>query len=94
MTHVPPGNETGAYYILLAGLPWQCSWQMVKDFARNKQPDGTCITIEHAVVYSSAGSSRTNGWVRVRGIDNFRQVLGRLLYPIILVTTYSQKQHT
>jgi hypothetical protein len=88
MTQVPPGNETGTYYIPLAGLPWQCSWQRLKDFARNQQPDGTSIVIEHAMVYNSAGSSGTNGWVRVRGIDNFRQALGRSLHPVISVTTY------
>lgn len=73
MPQVPAGKYTGVYYIPVAGLPWQCTWQKLKDFARNQQPDGSCIEIEHALVYPDS----TNGWVRVKGIDNFREALGR-----------------
>ena len=67
MPHVPAGNITGVYYIVVAGLPWACSWQRLKDFARNLQPDGKCIEIDHAMVYPDS----TDGWVRVKGRENF-----------------------
>lgn len=67
MPHVPAGNITGVYYIVVAGLPWTCSWQRLKDFARNQQPDGKCIEIDHAMVYPDS----TDGWVRVKGRENF-----------------------
>jgi hypothetical protein len=67
MPHVPAGNITGVYYIVVAGLPWACSWQRLKDFARNQQPDGRCIEIDHAMVYPDS----TDGWVRVKGKENF-----------------------
>lgn len=67
MPRVPAGNLTGVYYIVVAGLPWSCSWQRLKDFARNQQPDGKCIDIDHAMVYPDS----TDGWVRVNGRENF-----------------------
>lgn len=73
MPKVKPGDETGIYYIIVAGLPWQCTWQRLKDFARNVQADGTCIDIDHAMVYPDYP---TNGWVRVKGKDNFHKALG------------------
>jgi hypothetical protein len=30
-------------------LPWNCSWQKLKDFCKNEQPDGTCLEIDHVV---------------------------------------------
>jgi hypothetical protein len=72
MPQVPAGNLTGLYYIVVAGLPWQCSWQRLKDFARDQQPDGSCTEIDHALVYPDS----TSGWVRVKGIENFRNVMG------------------
>ncbi len=72
MTKVPPGDKTGIYYVIIAGLPWQCSWQKLKDFARNQQPDGSWIEVDHAMVYPDT----TNGWVRVKGKSEFLKVLG------------------
>jgi hypothetical protein len=72
MSPVPPGDQTGIYYIIVAGLPWQCSWQKLKDFARNQQPDGSWIEVDHAMVYPDT----TNGWVRVKGRSDFLKVLG------------------
>jgi hypothetical protein len=78
MTRVPPGDETGIYYIIVAGLPWQCPWQKLKDFARNQQADGSWIEVDHAMVYPDT----TNGWVRVKGKAEFLKVLG--IFPSIL----------
>jgi hypothetical protein len=77
---VQPGNVTGTFYIIVAGLPWNCSWQRLKDFARNQQPDGTCIDIDHAHVYpDAANGSSTNGWVRVKGRTNFLNAMSMFL---------------
>jgi hypothetical protein len=71
---VPPGDKTGIYYIIVAGLPWNCSWQDLKDFARNHRDDGTYINIDHAMVYPKS----TDGWVRVKGKTGFLRALGKL----------------
>jgi hypothetical protein len=73
MPLVPAGDETGDYYIIVAGLPWNLSWQKLKDFARNQQPDGSYIEIDHAMIYPQ---NQTNGWVRVKGKENFLRALG------------------
>ncbi|PMD36996.1 hypothetical protein L207DRAFT_433688 [Hyaloscypha variabilis F] len=75
MPLVPAGDETGEYYIIVCGLPWNTSWQKLKDFARNQQPDGTYIEIDHAMIYPQ---NQTNGWVRVRGKDSFLRALAHL----------------
>jgi hypothetical protein len=79
MPLVPAGDETGDYYIIVAGLPWNLSWQKLKDFARNQQPDGSYIEIDHAMIYPQ---NQTNGWVRVRGKENFLRALG-MSSPIV-----------
>ena len=71
MPQVPAGDITGNYYIIVAGLPWQCTWQRLKDFARNGSGDAQ-IDIDHALVYPDS----TDGWVRVKGKENFKKVLG------------------
>ena len=71
MPQVAAGDITGLYYIVVAGLPWQCTWQRLKDFARNG-PDGAFIDIDHALVYPDS----TDGWVRVKGKENFQRALG------------------
>jgi len=73
MPLVPAGDETGEYYIVVCGLPWNTSWQKLKDFARDQQPDGTYIEIDHAMIYPQ---NQTNGWVRVKGKENFLRALG------------------
>ncbi|KAE9378686.1 hypothetical protein N431DRAFT_292982, partial [Stipitochalara longipes BDJ] len=75
MPLVPAGDETGEYYIPICGLPWNTSWQKLKDFARNQKPDGTYIEIDHAMVYPH---NQTDGWVRVKGKDNFLRALAHL----------------
>lgn len=76
LVKVPPGNATGIFYILVCSLPWNCSGQRLKDFARNQQPDGSCIEIDHAHVYEDG---TTSGWVRVKGKENFDQAMGTFL---------------
>ena len=72
MAIVPAGSETGIYYIPVSGLPFKCPWQRLKDFARNPQPDGTFIDIDHAMVFPNT----TDGWVRVKGKEAFRKAYG------------------
>lgn len=74
MSPIAPGNETGIYYIPVAGLPWNCSWQKLKDFARNHQEDGSYINVDHTFVIDDS----TNGWVRVKGKAEFHKALGEL----------------
>jgi hypothetical protein len=70
---IPPGNRTGTYYIVVAGLPWNTSWQSLKDFAK-RVSDGTQVNIDYAMVYPGS----TDGWVRIIGLKSFRKVLGKL----------------
>ncbi|KAI1502720.1 hypothetical protein F5X99DRAFT_407798 [Biscogniauxia marginata] len=65
---VPPGNTTNLYYILVSNLPWQTSWQQLKDHVRNVCP------VERVEVFNDS----TSGWVSVWGRDNFEVAL-RLL---------------
>ena len=78
MPQVPAGDVTGIYYIIVAGLPWSFSWQRLKDFARNQRADGSVIEIDHALVYPAS----TDGWVRVRGKENFREALCKFPPPL------------
>ncbi|KAF4627144.1 hypothetical protein G7Y89_g11013 [Cudoniella acicularis] len=55
---VAPGDETGLYYIPVAGLPWQSSWQDVKDFTRLGNHPGDYINVDCVMVYPGT----TNGW--------------------------------
>jgi hypothetical protein len=78
MAPVPPGDKTGLYYILVANLPWSCTWQKLKDHTRN-HPDGTFINVDHAYVYPSSSSSAMcsgYGWVRIIGKLDFKKALG------------------
>ncbi|KXJ94238.1 hypothetical protein Micbo1qcDRAFT_159302 [Microdochium bolleyi] len=58
---IPPGSQTNLYYILLSNLPWQTSWQQLKDHVRVVCP------VERVEVFNES----TTGWVSVRGRDNF-----------------------
>jgi hypothetical protein len=69
---VQPGDVTGYYYIIVCGLPWNCSWKRLKDVCKNQQPDGTSIDVDHVHVYPD----ETNGWVRVKGKQNFLKMMG------------------
>ncbi|KAI9050227.1 hypothetical protein LZ554_006366 [Drepanopeziza brunnea f. sp. 'monogermtubi'] len=79
MPEVLPGNLTGLYYISLGNLPWNLTWRQLKDFARNRQPDGSCIAIEHAHVYAD----QTGGWVSVRGKEHYLRAMDHLSYAEI-----------
>ncbi|KAI8947435.1 hypothetical protein F4801DRAFT_509760 [Xylaria longipes] len=63
----PPGNETGYYYIPIANLPWQTSWQELKDHVR------TVCSVERVEINDSVG-----GHVMLKGRANFDAAL-RLL---------------
>lgn len=76
MPDVQPGDVTGVYYIVVAGLPWNCSWQKLKDFCRNQQRDGSFIDIDHAYVYPES----TDGWARVKGKKNFLKAMGKHIF--------------
>ncbi|KAH7037672.1 uncharacterized protein B0I36DRAFT_69528 [Microdochium trichocladiopsis] len=65
---VPPGSQTNLYHILLSNLPWQTSWQQLKDHVR-----GVC-PVERVEVFNES----TTGWVSVRGRDNFEAAFNLL----------------
>ncbi|KAI0847966.1 hypothetical protein F5Y00DRAFT_108473 [Daldinia vernicosa] len=67
-TKVSPGNQTNIYYILVSNLPWQTSWQQLKDHVR------TVSAVERVEVFNES----TSGWVSVRGRENYDAAL-RLL---------------
>ncbi|KAI1492451.1 hypothetical protein F5X96DRAFT_377821 [Biscogniauxia mediterranea] len=60
-TIVQPGNKTNLYFILVSNLPWQTSWQQLKDHVR------TVCSVERVEVFNDS----TSGWVSVRGRENF-----------------------
>ncbi|GAP89242.1 hypothetical protein SAMD00023353_1200350 [Rosellinia necatrix] len=57
----PPGNETGYYYVPVANLPWQTSWQELKDHVR------TVCSVEHVEINEDS----TSGHVVLKGRANF-----------------------
>lgn len=57
----PPGNETGYYYIPVANLPWQTSWQELKDHVRS------VCSVEHVEINEDS----TSGHVVLQGRANF-----------------------
>ncbi|KAH8673579.1 hypothetical protein BX600DRAFT_208971 [Xylariales sp. PMI_506] len=63
---VRPGDETGLYYILLSNLPWQTSWQQLKDHVRT-----VCPSVERVEIFNES----TTGWVSVRGRENYEAAL-------------------
>ncbi|KAI0128928.1 hypothetical protein BJ170DRAFT_352911 [Xylariales sp. AK1849] len=63
---VRPGDETGLYYILLSNLPWQTSWQQMKDHVRT-----VCSSVERVEIFNES----TTGWVCVRGRENYKAAL-------------------
>ncbi|KAH8197505.1 hypothetical protein TruAng_008326 [Truncatella angustata] len=60
--NVAPGDETGLYHILISNLPWQTSWQQVKDHVRT-----VCSAVERVEIFNES----TAGWISVRGRENF-----------------------
>ncbi|PHH63578.1 hypothetical protein CDD81_5670 [Ophiocordyceps australis] len=69
MKDVPPGDETGIYYILVSGLPFGTIWQLLKDWLR----EGGC-QVDHIEIFQKS----TSGWIRLIGKDNFELALERL----------------
>ncbi|KAI1417565.1 hypothetical protein F5Y13DRAFT_59802 [Hypoxylon sp. FL1857] len=67
-TKVLPGNQTNLYYILVSNLPWQTSWQHLKDHVRKVS------IVERVEVFNES----TSGWVSVKGRENYDAAL-RLL---------------
>ncbi|KAL2257028.1 hypothetical protein VTK26DRAFT_759 [Humicola hyalothermophila] len=64
---VPPGNETGWYYIVVANLSYSTTWKDLKAFAEQ------ACEVDHAEVYPPTG-----GFVRVRGLANFEKAFKHL----------------
>ncbi|KAI2630742.1 hypothetical protein GGR54DRAFT_167243 [Hypoxylon sp. NC1633] len=64
-SNVLPGNQTNLYYILVSNLPWQTSWQHLKDHVR------TVCAVERVEVFNES----TSGWVSVRGRENYDAAL-------------------
>ncbi|KAH9898905.1 hypothetical protein F4778DRAFT_175915 [Xylariomycetidae sp. FL2044] len=58
---VEPGTKTNLYYILISNLPWQTSWQQLKDHVR------TVCSVDRVEVFNDS----TSGWVCVKGRENF-----------------------
>jgi hypothetical protein len=71
MAIYPCGDSTGVYYLVVSGLPWSATWQKLKDFVRYPESGGS-INVEHVFIYPSA----TDGWVKVRGKEDFRRAYG------------------
>ncbi|PHH89935.1 hypothetical protein CDD83_4911 [Cordyceps sp. RAO-2017] len=69
MRDVPPGEETGIYYIIISGLPFGTIWQLLKDWLRQAGCD-----VDHIEVFQKS----TSGWVRLIGKDNFERALQHL----------------
>ncbi|KAL2213600.1 hypothetical protein CC79DRAFT_1327504 [Sarocladium strictum] len=58
---VGPGDVTGVYYITICNLPFETSWQQLKDWLRPH------CEVDHIEVFKTS----TSGWVRLRGKRNF-----------------------
>ncbi|KAL0930838.1 uncharacterized protein CTRU02_213573 [Colletotrichum truncatum] len=65
---VPPGTETGIFYIPICNLPFETRWKPLKEWL--------CRDCE--VDYVQIFTISTSGWIRVRGSYNFHRVCGRL----------------
>lgn len=75
MTRVPPGCETGVYYVVLAGIAWAADWRELKDFVR-RNDGGAPIEVDHAEIYKNGGG----GWVRLLDLNNFRRTFSELFF--------------
>ncbi|ROV98205.1 hypothetical protein VSDG_04433 [Cytospora chrysosperma] len=65
---VPPGNQTGKYYIPISNLPFNTTWQGLKDYIK------PVCTVDHVEIFPKS----TSGWVRVNGYKNFRAAFDHL----------------
>ncbi|TDZ18362.1 hypothetical protein Cob_v008674 [Colletotrichum orbiculare MAFF 240422] len=65
---VPPGSETGVYYIPICNLPFDTTWRPLKEWlSRDCQID-----------YVQIFAVSTSGWIRVIGSYNFQRACDRL----------------
>ncbi|KAK4083517.1 uncharacterized protein Triagg1_1179 [Trichoderma aggressivum f. europaeum] len=62
LKNVEPGNMTGDYYILFSNLPFNSTWQQVKDWV-----SASC-DVDFVEVFPVSSS----GWIRLKGKSNFR----------------------
>lgn len=69
----PPGNETGYYYIPIANLPWQTSWQELKDHVR------IVCSVEHVEINEDS----TSGHVILKGRANFDAAFRMVVQQIL-----------
>ena len=65
-----PGDQTGLYHLIVAGLPWQCSWEKLKDFVRNISDPA--LNVDYVEVHPGS----TDGWVRFSNKEDFNIALG------------------
>ncbi|KAK1640170.1 hypothetical protein BDP81DRAFT_159227 [Colletotrichum phormii] len=65
---VPPGLETGTFYIPIANLPFDTNWRQFKDWLREG-----CV-VDHVQIFGPS----TSGWIRVMGQHNFHGACDRL----------------
>ena len=72
MPYMPSGELSGVYYIPVSGLPWSCTWQTLKDFTRGPDREGAQINVDRAYVFPGT----TDGYIIVKGKDNFDKALG------------------
>lgn len=89
MIVVPPGYDTGIYYIMVANLPRSCSRQQLKGFTRNPQADGTSINVDQAMIYPNS----IGGWVRVKGEHDFIKAIGKRIFPLVIIDTNTSIAH-
>jgi hypothetical protein len=65
-----PGDQTGLYHLVVAGLPWQCSWAKLKDFVINISDPA--LNVDYVEVYPGS----TDGLVRFTNKEDFNVALG------------------
>lgn len=83
---VPPGIQTGVYYIPVGNLPFDATWQQLKDFVRE------VATVDHVAIFKNS----TSGWVKVTGHDNFTKAFAKLnggLFKDRYLTAMDKNEH-
>lgn len=74
---VPPGNETGTYYLLFCGFSDEASYKDVKDYGRTYD-----VKVDWVDIYEN----NLGGWIRVLGHENLVKAYGRSPCLVRLVT--------
>ncbi|TFB06438.1 hypothetical protein CCMA1212_001578 [Trichoderma ghanense] len=65
---VQPGDKTGEYHITFCNLPFNTTWQEMKDW----------ISASCPVDYIEVFPTSCSGWLRVKGKDDFEKALAHL----------------